>query len=123
MFKTFLSFVLSFVILKGLSLLIPAIVVGNIFSVAIFLIVLALINFLLKPILQFFGIIINLLTLGLFSILINIFCFALAIQITDAVVINASGIMWFLGLFLVSTAVSLAGSIAESLTLSFQNRD
>jgi putative membrane protein len=115
MLKIFASLVISFAVLKGLSFLVPQIVVGNIFSVAMFLVVLAIINFLLRPILQFFGVLISFLTLGLFSLVINIFCFALAVQITDAVQINASGLFWFLCLFLVSAAVSISGNIADSL--------
>jgi putative membrane protein len=115
MLKILVSLIASFVFLKGLSFIVPQIVIGNIFSVAIFLIVLAIINFTLRPILQFFGIVISFLTLGLFSMVINLFCFAIAVWLTDAVNINASGFFWLLCLVLVSAAVSLANSLANSL--------
>jgi putative membrane protein len=114
MIKIIITWILSFLSIKLLSFLVPAISVGDFLPFGIFLLVFALINFFIKPVLQFFTWPINFLTLGLFSIVINFFCLWLAIDTTGVIRINTNGLFWLLCMFLISVALSLSNQLHES---------
>ena len=110
--KTIVTWVLSYVLIFGASILIPQIQLGGFIPFAIFLIILLLINKILNPILQLFGFPLTVLTLGLFSVVINFFCLYLAIQSSSgAIVVNATGLGWLICMFVISGLLSLANNI------------
>ncbi len=113
--KTIVSWVISYVLIFGASVLIPQIQLGGFIPFAIFLIILLLINKILNPILQLFGFPLTVLTLGLFSVVINFFCLWLAIQSSSgAIAINADGIGWLICMFVISGLLSLANNVQFS---------
>jgi putative membrane protein len=115
MTKIIIYWLVSFLSLKVLDFLLPQIVVGGLLEVGIFLIVLSLINFFIRPVLQFFALPITFLTLGLFSIVVNFFCLWLAIDSTGVIKIDASGLFWFFCMVLISVALSWSNQVNESL--------
>lgn len=115
MTKVIVYWLVSFLSLKFLDFLVPQIVVGGLLEVGIFLIVFSIINFFIRPVLQFFAFPITFLTLGLFSLLINFFCLWLAIDTTGVIKIEASGVFWFFCMILVSVALSWSNQVNESL--------
>ena len=113
MIKIIISWIISFVSIKLLSFLVPAISVGDFLPFGIFLVVFAFINFFIKPVLQFFTFPINVLTLGLFSVVVNFFCLWLAIDTTGVIRVNTSGVFWLLCMVLISLALSWSNQITE----------
>jgi putative membrane protein len=114
MIKIIITWILSFLSIKLLSFLVPQITVGDFLPFGVFLLVFALINFFIKPVLQFFTWPINFLTLGLFSIVINFICLALAIDTTGAIRINTNGVFWLLCMILISLALSWSNQLQDS---------
>ncbi len=110
MFQIVKVWVLGFLLFKGLSLFVPQLQVGGFLEFGIFLLVLALINAIIKPLMNFFGFPLTVLTLGLFSTFINFFCLWLALETTGVIKIQASGLIWFLYLFVVSTILGWLNS-------------
>ena len=115
MTKIIIYWLVSFLSLKVLDFLLPQIVVGGFLEVGGFLIVLSLVNFFIKPVLQFFTLPITFLTLGLFSIVVNFFCLWLAIDTTKVISIDASGLFWFFCMVLISVSLSWSNQINESI--------
>ena len=114
--KTIVTWVLSYVLIFGASVLIPQIQLGGFLPFAVFLIILLLINKILNPILQFLGFPLTVLTLGLFSVIINFFCLWLAIQSSSgAIAINADRIGWLICMFVISGLLSLANNVQLGL--------
>jgi putative membrane protein len=115
MTKIIIYWLVSFLSLKVLDFLLPQIVVSGLLEVGVFLIVLSLINFFIRPVFQFFALPITFLTLGLFSILVNFFCLWLAIDTTKVISIDATGIFWFFSMVLISVALSWSNQVNESI--------
>ena len=114
MFRIIFSCVFSFIFLKGLSVVFPQIIVGDFLPFALFLIVLSLVNNFIKPVLQFFSFPISLLTLGLFGWLINFLCFWLAVDAVGVIKVNASGVLWFVSMLLISLTLSVSTKLFET---------
>ncbi len=113
MTKIIVTWLVSFLSIKFLSFLIPQIVVGDFLYFGIFLVVFSLINLVIKPVLQFFTFPITILTLGLFSVVINFFCLWLAVDITKVIQINTSGLFWLLCMFLISSVLSWSSQVFD----------
>jgi putative membrane protein len=114
MIKIIITWILSFLSIKLLSFLVPQITVGDFLPFGIFLLVFALINFFIKPVLQFFTWSISFLTLGLFSLVINFFCLWLAIDATKVININTTGLFWFFSMILISVALSWSNQLQDN---------
>ncbi len=80
--------------------------VGGVGSVLMFAFVLGLLNALMKPVLLFFTLPLNVLTLGLFTFVVNAVVFWLAAQFPLGVHVNG-----FLGAFLAALVVSVVSFI------------
>ncbi len=85
--------------------------VGGVGAVLLFAIVLGVLNALVKPVLLFFTLPLNLLTLGLFTLVINAVVFWLAAQFPLDV--SVSG---FIGAFLAALVVSLVSYVLAKAT-------
>jgi putative membrane protein len=92
----------------GLSRLLPGIHVDTLWTAIVFALVLALLNFFIKPILILFTLPATLLTLGLFLFVINAIVVLLASHFVDGIAID--GFWWAL---LFSLILSLAGSLVD----------
>jgi uncharacterized membrane protein YvlD (DUF360 family) len=114
MIKIIITWILSFLSIKLLSFLVPQITVGDFLPFGIFLLFFALINFFIKPVLQFFTWPINFLTLGFFSVIVNFLCLWLAIDTTKIININASGLFWLLCMILISVALSWSNQLQDN---------
>lgn len=114
MIKIIITWILSFLSIKLLSFLVPAITVGDFFPFGIFLLVFAFINFFIKPILKFLTWPINFLTLGLFSVVVNFVCLWLAIDTTGVMNINTNGLFWLLCMILIALALSWSNQLQDS---------
>lgn len=84
--------------------------VGDLGSVLLFALVLGLLNALLRPILLFFTLPINILTLGLFTLVVNALVFWLATQFPLGVSVNG-----FTGAFLGALVVSVVSFVLSRL--------
>ena len=82
MLNIFLRWIAYALVIMFISWLIPGILVENFLSAMLVCIVMALINAFIKPILQLISLPITILTLGLFSLVINALLFMLAGAIT-----------------------------------------
>jgi putative membrane protein len=85
--------------------------VGGVGSVLMFAVVLGVLNALVKPVLLFFTLPLNLLTLGLFTLVINAIVFWLAAQFPLGV--SVSG---FVGAFLAALVISLVSFVLAKAT-------
>jgi putative membrane protein len=109
-FKLIISWLLSYFLIRVLSWLIPQIQVGDFLSFGVFLLILLFVNKIINPILQFFSFPITILTLGLFSVIINFWCLWLAIITSGAINITANGLGWLGCMILISAALSFANN-------------
>lgn len=91
--------------------LIPGITVSNIVSALIICVIMALINIFIRPLVTFITLPINLLTLGLFGVIINALLFLLAGYFAPGVEIDG-----FLSALLGSLLLSLIGLGIDSIT-------
>ena len=73
-----LKFVLTAVLVYGLSMVLPGVTLSGVGGAAILVLVLGLLNAVVKPILKILGFPITILTLGLFLLVINVIIVKLA---------------------------------------------
>lgn len=88
MFNTILRWLVTSFVLVFIAWVVPGIEVENFSSAMIACVVIALINAFIKPVLQFISLPVTVLTLGLFSLVINALLFMLAGYITPGVEVN-----------------------------------
>lgn len=103
MFNTLLRWLVTSFVLVFIAWVVPGIEVENFSSAMIACVVIALINAFIKPVLQFISLPVSVLTLGLFSLVINALLFMLAGYITPGVEVNG-----FLSALIGSVILSLA---------------
>ena len=108
MLSFILKFILTAVLVYGLSKVLPGVVLGGVGSAAILVIVLGLLNAVVKPILQILGFPITVLTLGLFLLVINVIIVKLADFLMTS--FNVHG---FLNALLFSLALSVVNSVVD----------
>lgn len=103
MFNTILRWLVTSFVLVFIAWVVPGIEVENFSSAMIACVVIALINAFIKPVLQFISLPVTVLTLGLFSLVINALLFMLAGYITPGVEVKG-----FLSALIGSVILSLA---------------
>lgn len=97
-------------IIMFVAMIIPGIAVSNFISALIVCLVLAVINLLIKPVLEFITLPINFITLGLFSLVTNALLLMLAGKITPGFHVEG-----FLAAFLGSLLLALLASSVEKI--------
>ena len=102
-----LKFILTAVLVYGLSKIIPNVSLDGVGGAAILIIVLAILNAVVKPILKLLGFPITVLTLGLFLIVINVVIIKLADYLMSSFTVNGffSALLFSIGLSLVTSVV------------------
>lgn len=107
MISFILKFLLTAVLVYGLSHLLPGVALNGVGSAAVLVIVLGILNATIKPILKILSFPINVLTLGLFSLVINVIIIKLADYLMTSFSVNGflNALLFSLGLALVNTLV------------------
>ncbi len=108
MLSFILKFILSAVLVYGLSLVLPGVVLGGVGSAAILIIVLAVLNAVVKPILQIIGLPITIITLGLFLLVINV----IIVKLADFMM-TSFDIHGILNTLLFSLALSVVNAVVD----------
>ena len=103
-----LKFILTAVLVYGLSMVLPGVALNGVGSAAILVIVLGLLNAIVKPILKIIGFPITVLTLGLFLIVINVIIVMLADYLMASFSVNG-----FISALIFSIALSLVNSVVD----------
>lgn len=111
--KTIIKLLITALVAYFLPRILNGVHVADFTSAIIFAIVLGLLNLIVKPILQLFSLPITIITLGLFSLVINALITLLAAYFTDG--IHVDGFWWA---FIFSIALSIITSILESIFIS-----
>ena len=110
MLSFILKFILSAVLVYGLSLVLPGVTLNGVGSAAILIVVLAILNAIVKPILQILGLPITILTLGLFLLVINVIIVKLADYLMSSFDVNG-----FLNALLFSLALSVVNAVVDMI--------
>ena len=105
-----LKFILSAVLVYGLSRYLPGVELAGVGSAAVLVVVLALLNAVVKPILKIIGFPITVLTLGLFLLVINVIIVKLADFLMSS--FNVHG---FLNALLFSFALSVVNAVVDMI--------
>ena len=112
--NTIIKLIITAVAAFGISkLLNPHVEITDFTSALIFAVVLGLLNLIVKPIISLFSLPITILTLGLFSLVINAIIILLADHFTGGIQID--GFWWAL---IFSVALSIITSVLESIFIS-----
>lgn len=104
-----LKFILTAVLVYGLSMVLPGVVLGGVGSAAILVIVLGILNAIVKPILQILGFPITVLTLGLFLLVINVIIVKMADYLMSSFDVHGllNALLFSLALSVVNAMVDL----------------
>ena len=108
MLSFLLKFILTAVLVYGLSTVLPGVVLGGVGSAAILVIVLGLLNAVVKPILKILGFPITVLTLGLFLLVINV----IIVKLADFLM-SSFDVHGFLNALLFSLALSVVNALVD----------
>ena len=110
MLSFILKFILSAVLVYGLSLILPGVSLSGVGGAAILIIVLAILNAIVKPILKILGLPITILTLGLFLLVINV----IIVKIADYLM-SSFDVHGFLNALLFSLALSVVNAVVDMI--------
>ena len=110
MLSFILKFILSAVLVYGLSLVLPGVALSGVGGAAILVVVLAILNAIVKPILKILGFPITVLTLGLFLLVINVIIVKMADYLMTSFDVNG-----FLNALLFSLALSVVNAVVDML--------
>lgn len=113
--NTIFKILLTAISAYGLTYVLSGVQVNDLQSALIFAVVFGLINLIVKPIVKLFSLPITIITLGLFSLVINALMVLLADHFVDG--INVDGFWWAL---IFSLALSLISSIFGGI---FEKKD
>ncbi len=107
MLSFILKFLLTAVLVYGLSRVLPGVALNGIGAAAILVIVLGILNAIVKPMLSFLSLPITILTLGLFSLVINVIIIKLADYLMSSFDVHGflNTLLFSLGLAVVNTVV------------------
>ncbi|GAA4350100.1 phage holin family protein [Hymenobacter saemangeumensis] len=108
MISFILKFILTAVLVYGLSTVLPGVQLGGIGSAAILVIVLGLLNAIVKPILKIIGFPITVVTLGLFLLVINVIIVKLADWLMSSFDVHG-----FLNALLFSLALAVVNAVVD----------
>lgn len=111
--KIIIKLLITAVVAYFLPKILSGVQVADFTSAIIFAIVLGLLNLIVRPILSLLSLPITILTLGLFSLVINALIILLADKFTEG--INVDGFWWAL---IFSVALSVITSILEKIFIS-----
>lgn len=103
-----LKFILTAVLVYGLSLVLPGVVLTGVGGAAILVIVLGLLNATVKPLLKILGFPITVLTLGLFLLVINV----IIVKLADFLM-SSFDVHGFLNALLFSLALSVVNAVVD----------
>jgi len=110
MLSFILKFILSAVLVYGLSLILPGVTLSGVGGAAILIVVLSILNAIVKPILQILGLPITILTLGLFLLVINVIIVKLADYLMTSFDVHG-----FLNALLFSLALSVVNAVVDMI--------
>ena len=110
MLSFILKFILTAVLVYGLSTVLPGVVLGGVGSAAILVIVLGLLNAVVKPILKILGFPITVLTLGLFLLVINV----IIVKLADFLM-TSFDVHGFLNALLFSLALTVVNAVVDMI--------
>lgn len=110
MLSFILKFILSAVLVYGLSLVLPGVTLSGVGGAAILVVVLAILNAIVKPILKILGFPITVLTLGLFLLVINVIIVKMADYLMTSFDVNG-----LLNALLFSLALSVVNAVVDML--------
>lgn len=107
MLSFILKFLLTAVLVYGLSRALPGVVLGGVGSAAILVVVLGILNAIVKPILSLLSLPITILTLGLFALVINVIIIKLADYLMSSFDVHGflNALLFSLGLTVVNAVV------------------
>ena len=105
-----LKFIFTALLTYGLAQILPDVQLSGVTSAAALVLVLAVLNATVKPVLKLLGFPITVLTLGLFLLVINVIIIKLADYLLDG--FSVAG---FLSALIFSIAISLATSVVDML--------
>jgi putative membrane protein len=105
-----LKFIISAVLVYGLSLVLPGVSLSGMEGAAILIVVLAVLNAIVKPILKILGFPITVLTLGLFLLVINVIIVKLADYLMSSFDVHG-----LLNALLFSIALSLVNAVVDMI--------
>ncbi len=107
MLSFILKFLLTAVLVYGLSRVLPGVVLGGVGSAAILIVVLGILNAIVKPILSLLSLPITILTLGLFALVINVIIIKLADYLMSSFDVHGflNALLFSLGLTVVNAVV------------------
>lgn len=101
-----IRFIVTFIAVLLIWYIVPGIIIHNVYEAVLFAAVLSIINAIVRPILVLLTLPITILTLGLFTLVINIFTFWLAAEISYGIYIASFSaafwgglLVWITGLF------------------------
>ena len=103
-----LKFVLTAVVVYGLSQVLPGVTLSGVGGAAILVVVLGLLNAVVKPILKILGFPITVLTLGLFLLVINVVIVKLADFLMDSFTVTG-----FINALIFSVALSVVNAVVD----------
>ena len=103
-----LKFVLTAVLVYGLSQVLPGVALSGVGGAAILVIVLGLLNAVVKPVLKILGFPITVLTLGLFLLVINVVIVKLADFLMDSFTVTG-----FINALIFSVALSVVNAVVD----------
>ena len=103
-----LKFILTAVLVYGLSTVLPGVALSGVGSAAILVVVLGILNAVVKPILKIIGFPITVLALGLFLLVINVIIVKLAEFLMTSIAVNG-----LLNTLLFSLALSLVNAVVD----------
>ena len=103
-----LKFILTAVLVYGLSMALPGVVLTGFGSAAILVVVLGLLNAVVKPILKILGFPITVLTLGLFLLVINV----IIVKLADFLM-SSFDVHGLLNALLFSIALSVVNAVVD----------
>jgi putative membrane protein len=110
MLSFILKFILSAVLVYGLSLVLPGVALSGVGGAAVLIIVLAVLNAIVKPILKILGFPITVLTLGLFLLVINV----IIVKIADYLM-TSFDVHGLLNALLFSLALSVVNAVVDMI--------
>ena len=105
-----LKFILTALLAYGLAQILPSVQLNGVGSAVALVLVLAVLNATVKPVLKLLGFPITVLTLGLFLLVINV----IIVKLADYLLTGFS-VTGFLSALIFSIAISLATSIVDML--------
>jgi len=118
MLTLFLNTLITALSLLVVDLAIPGVELNNFWDAMIAALIIGLVNNTIRPVLSFVSFPINFLTLGLFSLVVNGFCFWLASQVSPGFVV-AGPLAFFLGPVILSFATTVLNNFFEERGMSW----